>query len=102
MKVKLNISFYKYKDHKRQRYYVTTDKEICDEVQKVKMNYQKTVISESDQKTFKQVVNRLEFTRESGDRLGPLWSWMVVIPQRYFYIRFAKDSNDEYVKLPIQ
>ena len=50
LKVKLNISFSK--DNKQHCYCVTTDEEIRNEVQKVRMKYQKTVISESDQDTF--------------------------------------------------
>ena len=94
-----------YSDDKRHRYCGSTDREICEEVQNVRMRLPYN-ISQSEENTFKSLVNRLEQTREGNDTIGPLWTWIIVIPGRYFCIRYAKVGNDmggdDYAKLPIK
>ena len=38
-----------------------------------------------------------------GDILGPTWTWIVVVPGKYFFCKFAKrkDTGD-FIKLPIE
>ena len=93
--MELNVTYGK---EIQKHYPVETDRDIKEQVQKVTIKTIKINDCELDQ--FKKVMN-FYFMKDST-KYGPLWTYIMVVPGRYFYINYAKDSENNFVKLPVQ
>ena len=58
-------------------------------------------ITHHEERIFRNVMQqKLHQQTQHGNMLGPLWTWIMVVPGMYFSIRYAT-SGDDYVKLPV-
>ena len=80
-----------------------TDSTIGDKVQKVRV-WTKDIspnISHHNLIMFQTTMEALNIPVR-GDVYGPLWTYIMVVPGRYFHIKYAKDDHDNFIKLPIR
>ena len=78
-----------------------TDQLIKEEIQQVQSIRPPDVQNHEDN-FYARIMRDLFHIHQSCDVSGPFCTWIVVVPGRYFYIRYAKYGNGEYVKLPVQ
>ena len=99
VKVRLNVEIVPH-DYTPQRYNVRTDQEIKTRIQLVK--HKRPELSESEIQNYDKLMKSLTFQTNSIDLLGPFYTWIMVVPGRYFHTRYAKYDDGRYVKLPIK
>ena len=101
LKVNLNVNVVK--DGHQENYVANNDQQIKNGIQRVRMMLPAN-FSDAEMNQFEKAMHNMKYNHASMDIFGPFYTWILVVPGRYFHIRYARkdDKYKTYVKLPIK
>ena len=59
-------------------------------------------LSKAEINQYEKSMDSMRFAGFNHDIFGPYCTWIMVVPGRYFHVRYAKDLYGQHVKLPIR
>ena len=82
-------------------YFGSNDRQITNEVQRVTLR-RPGDLARAEIAMYDRVMDELLFVGLNNDLFGPFCTWIMVVPGRYFHVRYAKYDDGNYKKLPVK